>query len=53
MTFQEHWVEADGFRIRYMSARDGPPLVHLHGAGGPRINAAHDLLSRRFRVYRV
>jgi pimeloyl-ACP methyl ester carboxylesterase len=50
VTFQEHWVEADGFRIRYMSAGDGPPLVHLHGAGGPRINAAHDLLSRRFRV---
>jgi pimeloyl-ACP methyl ester carboxylesterase len=50
MAFQEHWVEADGFRIRAMSAGDGPPLVHLHGAGGLRINAAHELLARRFRV---
>jgi pimeloyl-ACP methyl ester carboxylesterase len=48
--FQERWVEADGFRIRYMEAGEGPPLVHLHGAGGLRLNPAHDLLSRRFRV---
>jgi pimeloyl-ACP methyl ester carboxylesterase len=33
-----------------MQAGDGPPLVHLHGAGGLRLTAAHDLLSRRFRV---
>jgi pimeloyl-ACP methyl ester carboxylesterase len=50
VSFQEHWVEADGFRIRYLSAGDGPPLAHLHGAGGLRINAAHELLSRQFRV---
>ncbi len=50
MTFREGWVEADGFRIRYMEAGGGPPLVHLHGAGGLRLNPAHDLLSRQFRV---
>jgi pimeloyl-ACP methyl ester carboxylesterase len=50
VAFQERWVEADGFRIRYMEAGDGPPLVHLHGAGGMRLNAAHDLLARQFRV---
>jgi len=48
--FKEGWVEADGFRIRYMEAGEGPPLVHLHGAGGLRLNAGHDLLSRQFRV---
>jgi len=48
--FQEAWVEADGFRIRYMEAGEGPVLVHLHGAGGLRLNPAHDLLCRRFRV---
>ena len=48
--FREHHVDADGFRIRYMAAGDGPPLVHLHGAGGLRLNPAHDLLVRRFRV---
>jgi pimeloyl-ACP methyl ester carboxylesterase len=48
--FREGWVEADGFRIRFMEAGDGPALVHLHGAGGLRLTPAHDLLSRAFRV---
>jgi pimeloyl-ACP methyl ester carboxylesterase len=48
--FHEHHVDADGFRIRYMEGGDGPPLVHLHGAGGLRLNPAHALLARRFRV---
>ena len=45
--FQERSVDADGFRIRYMEAGEGPPLVHLHGAGGLRLTSAHDLLSQR------
>ena len=36
--FREGFVEADGFRIRYAEAGDGPPLVHLHGAGGLRLS---------------
>jgi pimeloyl-ACP methyl ester carboxylesterase len=48
--FREGHVEADGFRIRYVEAGQGPPLVHLHGAGGLRPTPAHDLLARRFRV---
>jgi pimeloyl-ACP methyl ester carboxylesterase len=48
--FREHYVQADGFRIRYLEAGDGPPLVHLHGAGGLRLNAAHELLAKRHRV---
>jgi len=50
MGFNEGYVEADGFRIRYMEAGQGTPLVHLHGAGGLRLTPAHDLLSRQFRV---
>jgi pimeloyl-ACP methyl ester carboxylesterase len=50
VAFREGWAEADGFRIRYMEAGQGPPLVHLHGAGGLRLTLAHDLLSRAFRV---
>ncbi len=49
-TFREGHVEADGFRIRYMSAGEGPPLIHLHGAGGLRLTPGHDLLRRQFRV---
>jgi pimeloyl-ACP methyl ester carboxylesterase len=48
--FVESHVEADGFRIRYCAAGEGPPLVHLHGAGGLRLTRAHDLLARHFRV---
>lgn len=48
--FREGHVEADGFRIRYMEAGQGTPLVHLHGAGGLRLTPAHDLLSRQFQV---
>jgi pimeloyl-ACP methyl ester carboxylesterase len=48
--FREGHVEAGGFRIRYMEAGQGAPLVHLHGAGGLRLTPAHDLLSRQFRV---
>src|SRR5207244_1523598 len=50
VVFSERYVEADGFRIRYMEAGQGAPLVHLHGAGGPRLTPAHDLLARHFRV---
>lgn len=50
MAFREGWVEADGFRIRYMEAGEGTPLVHLHGAGGLRLNPGHELLARRQRV---
>ncbi|MBV9827195.1 MAG: alpha/beta fold hydrolase [Alphaproteobacteria bacterium] len=48
--FAEKHVEADGFRIRYCEAGDGPPLIHLHGAGGMRLNRAHDQLARYYRV---
>ena len=48
--FREGFVEADGFRIRYMEAGKGPPLVHLHGAGGMRLSRGHDLLSEHNRV---
>ena len=48
--FKEGHVEADGFRIRYMEAGHGAPLVHLHGARGLRLTRGHDLLSEQFRV---
>ena len=50
MPFRERFVDADNFRIRYMEAGEGPPLIHLHGAGGLHMTPAHDLLSRDRRV---
>jgi pimeloyl-ACP methyl ester carboxylesterase len=48
--FREGLVEADGFRIRYMEAGEGPPLVMLHGAGGFSLTCGPDLFNRQFRV---
>lgn len=48
--FREGYVEADGFRIHYLEAGQGTPLVHLHGAGGLRLTPAHEILSRHCRV---
>jgi pimeloyl-ACP methyl ester carboxylesterase len=43
--FTEGRIAADGFEIRYLTAGEGPPLVCLHGAGGPRLSSAHSLLA--------
>jgi pimeloyl-ACP methyl ester carboxylesterase len=48
--FREGFVEADGFRIRYLEAGEGEPLVMLHAAGGPGLSRAHDLLAQKHRV---
>lgn len=50
MSFVERFVAADGFEIRYLEAGTGPPLVWFHGAGGPRLTPAHDLLAGSHRV---
>jgi pimeloyl-ACP methyl ester carboxylesterase len=50
MSFTERFVDADGFRIRYMEAGQGPALIHLHGAGGLHMTPAHELLTRGRRV---
>lgn len=48
--FVERFVDVDGFRIRYLEAGTGPPLVCLHASGGPRLSRGHDLLAERYRV---
>jgi pimeloyl-ACP methyl ester carboxylesterase len=48
--FREGFVEADGFRVRYAESGSGPALVHLHGAGGMRLNRGHDVLAGQYRV---
>ena len=50
MSFHEGFVDADGFRIRYMEAGEGPLLVCLHGAGGLHLSHGHDLLALKHRV---
>jgi pimeloyl-ACP methyl ester carboxylesterase len=49
-SFQEGFVEADGFRIRYIEAGDGEPLITLHGGGGLHMSPAYPMLARNHRV---
>ena len=48
--FAEAFVDFDGFRIRYLEAGAGSPLVWLHGGGGLHLSRAHELLAERYRV---
>jgi pimeloyl-ACP methyl ester carboxylesterase len=48
--FKEGHVEADGFRIRYVEAGQGRPVVMLHGVGGLRVSKVHDALAKHYRV---
>src|SRR5205823_12760013 len=48
--FTEHFVQADGLRIRYLEAGQGNPVVVLHGSGGLMPSPLDNLLARQFRV---
>jgi pimeloyl-ACP methyl ester carboxylesterase len=48
--FREGHVEADGFRIRYLAAGQGSPVVMLHGMGGLLLSKADDELARKYHV---
>ena len=48
--FAERFVEVDGFRIRYLEAGSGDPLVCFHASGGPRLSHGHELLAEHHRV---
>ena len=48
--FTEGYVEADGFRIRYLEAGHGSLVVMLHGVGGLIRSKVHDELAKKSRV---
>lgn len=48
--FAEGSVDVEGYRARCWTAGDGDPLIQVHGAAGPRLTRAHELLAQRFRV---
>jgi pimeloyl-ACP methyl ester carboxylesterase len=51
--FTDGQVDVAGFTVRYSEAGQGPALVVLHGAGGPRHSVALDLLSAGHRVVQI
>lgn len=50
VAFTEHFIQADGLRMRYLEAGHGSPVVVLHGAEGLQQPTFHTLLARQFRV---
>lgn len=46
----ERHVSVANCIIHYGEAGSGPPIVHLHGAGGPAWDDAHAILATHFRV---
>jgi pimeloyl-ACP methyl ester carboxylesterase len=48
--FTEHFIEADGLRIRYLEAGQGNPVVVLPAADGLTPSPLNNLLAPQFRV---
>ena len=48
--FEEKFIEADGFSVRYMEAGSGPVIISFHGANGFRLSRTHDMLAESHRV---
>jgi pimeloyl-ACP methyl ester carboxylesterase len=49
-SFTEAFVDAGSFRIRYVQAGNGHPIIYLHEAGGLQLSVSHGLLAQTFRV---
>jgi pimeloyl-ACP methyl ester carboxylesterase len=48
--FREAFIDADGFRIRYLEAGEGAPVITLHGEEGLDVGLAEELLANQYRV---
>jgi pimeloyl-ACP methyl ester carboxylesterase len=51
--FAQRTVQAAGFDVTYYEAGDGPAVLYLPGAGGPKHTFALDALAQRFRVLMI
>jgi len=50
-SFEQHHVDLDSGRVFYLKGGEGPPILHLHPAGGPRVTPAMAALARRHSFY--
>jgi pimeloyl-ACP methyl ester carboxylesterase len=51
VVFEEYRVELDTGPVFYLKGGEGPPLLHLHPAGGRRVTPAIAQLARRHTIY--
>jgi pimeloyl-ACP methyl ester carboxylesterase len=49
--FTEHTVQLDSGPVTYLKGGAGPPILHLHPAGGPRVTPAIRMLARWHTFY--
>jgi pimeloyl-ACP methyl ester carboxylesterase len=49
--FTEHTVALDSGPVTYVRGGEGPPILHLHPAGGPRVTPVSRMLARRHTYY--
>lgn len=50
-SFEQQHVDLDSGRVFYLKGGEGPPILHLHPAGGPRVTPAIQMLARRRSFY--
>jgi pimeloyl-ACP methyl ester carboxylesterase len=51
ISFAEHRVTLDTGPVTYLKGGEGPPILHLHPAGGPRVTPVSQVLARRHTYY--
>jgi pimeloyl-ACP methyl ester carboxylesterase len=51
IAFTEHTVALDTGPVTYLKGGEGPPILHLHPAGGPRVTPVTRMLARRHTYY--
>jgi pimeloyl-ACP methyl ester carboxylesterase len=51
IAFTEHTVALDSGPVTYLKGGEGPPILHLHPAGGPRVTPVTRTLARRHTYY--
>jgi pimeloyl-ACP methyl ester carboxylesterase len=49
--FTEHKADLSSGTVHYQKAGSGPPLLHLHSSGGPRVSPVIERLAERHTVY--
>jgi pimeloyl-ACP methyl ester carboxylesterase len=51
MTFREHTIDVASGPVHYQKGGSGPPLLHLHSSGGPRVSPVIERLAARHTVF--
>ena len=49
--FKELQIALDGGPLHYIQGGDGPPILHVHSSGGPRVSPVTERLAQRHTIY--